>query len=188
VARSLRSGPLEARRTEFSVRVGTFWLMRDEVQQSGTVFPGHGEYDSGLRDRSADFEWSWTLVRIVRQHAPASSRIPASWTPRSPLSVKERYRQYAPVSHPAEPPTIADEPASPRKIGLHRGQGGEFRRTGGRAWQGGASHSPCSVEAPSARPDRDEGCPEEWMAVPPATDHVQLRTTQRLGHAQLVIM
>jgi hypothetical protein len=29
-------------------RVGIFWRMRGEVQQRGTVVPGHGEYDSGL--------------------------------------------------------------------------------------------------------------------------------------------
>ena len=162
--------------------------MRGEVQQSGTVLPGHGKYESGLRDRSADFEWSWTLgpyCEAARTSVISHTRIVDTAVAAVGHGTAQTVR---PVFASCQPPTIADVPASPRKIGLHRGQGGEFRRTGGGAWQGGASHSPCSVEAPSARSDRDEGCPEEWMAEPPATDHVQLRATQRLGHAQLVMM
>ena len=53
-------GPLEARRTAFSVALAIFWRMRGEVQQLGTVAPGHdeygNEYGSGLRDRSANFQ------------------------------------------------------------------------------------------------------------------------------------
>lgn len=44
--------------------------MRGEVQQYGTVAPSQEEYESGLRDRPVDIERSWTLARIVRQHAP----------------------------------------------------------------------------------------------------------------------
>jgi hypothetical protein len=48
---SLRYGPLEARRTAFSVALASFWRMRGEVQQPGTVAPGHDKNDSGLRGR-----------------------------------------------------------------------------------------------------------------------------------------
>ncbi len=34
--------------------------MRGEVQQPGTVAPGHDEYESGLRDRSVDLDWTCT--------------------------------------------------------------------------------------------------------------------------------
>jgi hypothetical protein len=47
---SLRYGPLEARRTAFSVALAIFWRMRGE-KQPRTVAPGHDKYDSGLRDR-----------------------------------------------------------------------------------------------------------------------------------------
>ena len=39
--------PLEARRTAFSVALAIFWRMRDEVQQTTTVAPGHDKNDSG---------------------------------------------------------------------------------------------------------------------------------------------
>ena len=53
---SLRYGPLEARRTAFSVALAIFWRMRGEVQQPKTIAPGHDKNDSGLRGRPADFE------------------------------------------------------------------------------------------------------------------------------------
>jgi hypothetical protein len=45
----LRYGPLEARRTAFSVAVTIFWRMRGEIQQAGSVASGHDRYESGLR-------------------------------------------------------------------------------------------------------------------------------------------
>src|SRR6266700_5477786 len=48
---SLRCGPLEARRTAFSVALAIFWRMRGEVQRAGTIAPGHERHGSGLRDR-----------------------------------------------------------------------------------------------------------------------------------------
>ncbi len=48
---SLRCGPLEARRTAFSVALAIFWRLRGELQQPGTVTPGHDAYNCGLRDR-----------------------------------------------------------------------------------------------------------------------------------------
>src|SRR5207248_10106418 len=59
---SLRSGPLEARRTAFSVALAIFWRMRGEVQRAGTAAPGHKKYGSGLRDRPAGLE------RVARRH------------------------------------------------------------------------------------------------------------------------
>ena len=38
---TLRYGPLEARRTAFSVALAIFWRMRGEVKQPRTVAPGH---------------------------------------------------------------------------------------------------------------------------------------------------
>lgn len=40
------------------------------VQQHRTVAPGHDMYESGLRDRSADFERSWKLISIAALAAP----------------------------------------------------------------------------------------------------------------------
>jgi hypothetical protein len=58
---SLRYGPLEARRMAFSVALAIFWRIRGEVQQLGTVAPGHDKYDGGLRDRPAEVERSCKL-------------------------------------------------------------------------------------------------------------------------------
>jgi hypothetical protein len=44
--------------------------MRGEVQQPGLVAPSYDRYGSGLRDRSADFERSWTLISIPASAAP----------------------------------------------------------------------------------------------------------------------
>ena len=43
---------LEARRTGSSAALAISGRIRGEVQQSGTVAPGQGRYESGLRDRS----------------------------------------------------------------------------------------------------------------------------------------
>jgi hypothetical protein len=57
---TLRSGQLEARRTASSVVVVIFWRMRGEVQRPQLVAPGYDRYGSGLRDRPANLERSWT--------------------------------------------------------------------------------------------------------------------------------
>jgi hypothetical protein len=59
---SLRSGPLEVRRTAFSVALAIFWRMRGEVQRAGTVAPDHERYGSGLPDRPVGLE------RVARRH------------------------------------------------------------------------------------------------------------------------
>ena len=71
--RCLRSGLLKARRTVLFCRVGIFWRMRGEVQQRGTEVPGHGEYDSGLRDRPSEIDRCRTLAPYSRaEHTLAS--------------------------------------------------------------------------------------------------------------------
>jgi hypothetical protein len=52
----LRSGLLKARRTVFSVALVSSGECAGEVQQRGTEVPGHGEYDSGLRDRPSEID------------------------------------------------------------------------------------------------------------------------------------
>jgi len=47
----LRHGPLDGRRTGFSVASAIFWRMRGEVQIPGTIAAGRDGNESGLRDR-----------------------------------------------------------------------------------------------------------------------------------------
>jgi hypothetical protein len=62
--RSLRS--VRWRHAEWDLlRRWPFGLIRGEVQQSGTVTPGQERYESGLRDRSANFERPWKLFLIA---------------------------------------------------------------------------------------------------------------------------
>jgi hypothetical protein len=50
----------------FSVALAVFRRMYGEVQQPGTVAPGHDKYDSGLRDRPADLKQTCALAGIPR--------------------------------------------------------------------------------------------------------------------------
>ena len=65
---ALRHGPLEARRTAFSVASAIFWRMRGEAQQPRTVAPGHDKNDSVLRGRPADLEAVRTATSMTTTH------------------------------------------------------------------------------------------------------------------------
>jgi len=74
---SLQTSPFEKCITASSVVPIMFWRARGEVKQPGTSAPDYDRDKSGLWDRFADFERSWTLTSILASATPLA----AGWRP-----------------------------------------------------------------------------------------------------------
>jgi hypothetical protein len=60
-------------------RAGYFWRIRGGVQRSGTVSPGRGRFESGLRDRRPAPDWSarergWSALSVVTHSSRVAGR------------------------------------------------------------------------------------------------------------------